>query len=157
MLFEHLNLPFAKKIKSGYKTDQETLRKLVNYHPAIKNIIEYRNITKLYNTYLDGLVPYIKKDGKIHTTYKQNMTRTGRLSSAEPNMQNIPARDMEGKKIKKAFFPSNDVLMSCDYSQIELRVLAHCSGDANLIEAYREEKDIHRITASQVFHNKRDA
>ena len=152
VLFEHLNLPFAKKIKSGYKTDQETLRKLVDYHPAIKNIIEYRNITKLYNTYLDGLVPYIKKDGKIHTTYKQNMTRTGRLSSAEPNMQNIPARDMEGKKIKKAFFPSNDILMSCDYSQIELRLLAHISGSKELQSAFINGEDIHTKVAADI-HN----
>ena len=151
ILFEKLNLPFAKKNKSGsYKTDVDTLKKLVNYHPVIRDILEFRNLNKLYTTYLEGLIPYIREDGKIHTIYKQNLTRTGRLSSVEPNMQNIPAKDSEGRKIKKAFYPEYDYLLSCDYSQIELRLLAHISKSKELIEAYLNDEDIHTKVAADI-------
>ena len=151
ILFEKLNLPYAKKNKSGgYKTDVDTLKKLVNYHPVISDILEFRNLNKLYTTYLEGLIPYIREDGKIHTIYKQNLTRTGRLSSVEPNMQNIPAKDSEGRKIKKAFYPEYDYLLSCDYSQIELRLLAHISKSKELIEAYLNDEDIHTKVAADI-------
>ena len=151
ILFEKLNLPYAKKNKSGgYKTDVDTLKKLVNYSPVISDILEFRNLNKLYTTYLEGLIPYIKEDGKIHTIYKQNLTRTGRLSSVEPNMQNIPAKDSEGRKIKKAFYPEYDYLLSCDYSQIELRLLAHISKSQELINAYLNDEDIHTKVAADI-------
>lgn len=151
ILFEKLNLPFAKKNKSGaYKTDVDTLKKLVNYHPIIRDILEFRNLNKLYTTYLEGLIPYIREDGKIHTIYKQNLTRTGRLSSVEPNMQNIPAKDSEGRKIKKAFYPEYDYLLSCDYSQIELRLLAHISKSKELIRTYLNDEDIHTKVAADI-------
>ena len=151
ILFEKLNLPYAKKNKSGgYKTDVDTLKKLVNYHPVISDILEFRNLNKLYTTYLEGLIPYIREDGKIHTIYKQNLTRTGRLSSVEPNMQNIPTKDSEGRKIKKAFYPEYDYLLSCDYSQIELRLLAHISKSKELIEAYLNDEDIHTKVAADI-------
>ena len=151
ILFEKLNLPFAKKNKSGgYKTDVDTLKKLVNYSPVINDILEFRNLNKLYTTYLEGLIPYIFSDGKIHTIYKQNLTRTGRLSSVEPNMQNIPAKDSEGRKIKKAFYPEYDYLLSCDYSQIELRLLAHISKSQELINAYLNDEDIHTKVAADI-------
>src|SRR5574344_629663 len=113
ILFDKLGLPYGKKNKSGYVTDAKVLQKLVNVHPIINDILEYRNLTKLYNTYLEGLKDYIHPDGKIHTIYKQNLTRTGRLSSVEPNMQNIPARDEDGRKVRLAFLLSNDVFLSC--------------------------------------------
>ena len=128
ILFEKLNLPFAKKTKTGYKTDVSILNKLYNY-PIANKILEYRGLAKIKSTYLEGLSNYIREDGKIHTIYKQNLTRTGRLSSVEPNLQNIPARDEEGKKIRKAFLPEYDMFLSSDYSQMELRVMAHISGD----------------------------
>ncbi len=149
VLFEDLGLP-GKKTKTGYKTDADTLKKLVNLNPVINDILEYRALTKIYNTYLEGLIPYIKSDGKIHTIYKQNLTRTGRLSSVEPNMQNIPAKDEEGRKIKKAFFPTNDLLLSCDYSQIELRLLAHISGSKELQQAFINDEDIHTRVAADI-------
>lgn len=151
VLFEDLHLPYAKKNKSGgYKTDVDTLKKLVNYHPVISDILEFRNLNKLYTTYLEGLIPYIQEDGKIHTIYKQNLTRTGRLSSVDPNMQNIPAKDSEGRKIKKAFTPEYDYLLSCDYSQIELRLLAHISKSEELIKAYQNNEDIHTKVAADI-------
>ena len=151
ILFEKLGLPFKKTNKSGsYKTDASTLHKLIEYHPIIEKLLEYRNISKLYSTYLEGLDVFIKEDSKIHTIYKQTLTRTGRLSSAEPNLQNIPVRDEEGRKIRKAFIPSNDLLLSMDYSQIELRILAHISGSEELINAFRNGQDIHTKVAADI-------
>jgi len=151
ILFEKMGLPFGKKNKSGsYKTDVDTLKKLINVHPVIKDILEFRNLNKLYTTYLEGLVPYIESDGKIHTTYKQNLTRTGRLSSVEPNMQNIPAKDSDGKKVRCAFYPEYDYFLSCDYSQIELRLLAHISKSTDLIQAYINDEDIHTKVAADI-------
>ncbi len=150
VLFERLDLPYKKKNKTGYTTDAKTLNKLINIHPIIKEILDYRNITKLYNTYLLGLKDYILDDQKIHTIYRQNLTRTGRLSSAEPNLQNIPARDEDGRKIRQAFLPSNDLLMSCDYSQIELRILAHVSKSKELQDAFIKGEDIHSRVAADI-------
>ena len=129
------------------------LDKLAPEYPIVAYIFEYRQLTKLKSTYADGLANYIKEDGRIHTSFNQTITVTGRLSSTEPNLQNIPMRIELGRLIRKAFLPAKGcVFMDADYSQIELRVLAHMSGDEKLIEAYREAQDIHRITASQVFH-----
>ena len=129
------------------------LDKLAPEYPIVADILEYRQLTKLKSTYADGLANYIKEDGRIHTSFNQTITVTGRLSSTEPNLQNIPMRIELGRLIRKAFLPAKGcVFMDADYSQIELRVLAHMSGDEKLIEAYREAQDIHRITASQVFH-----
>ena len=153
ILFEKLQLPYGKKTKTGYSTSAEVLEKLRFESPIVEKILEYRQLTKLKSTYADGLSVYIDMDGRIRTTFNQTITATGRLSSTEPNLQNIPIRMELGRQIRKVFVPKEGcVFLDADYSQIELRVLAHCSGDANLIEAYREEKDIHRITASQVFH-----
>lgn len=151
ILFEKLNIPHGKLIKSGYKTDAATLTKLYDKHPIIKDILEYRNLNKLYTTYLEGLEPFIKDDGKIHTIYKQTLTRTGRLSSVEPNLQNIPTRHEEGKKIRKAFIPENDLFLSIDYSQIELRLLAHISKSEELIETFRKDGDIHTKVAADIY------
>ncbi len=151
ILFEKLKLPFAKKIPSGYKTDVSVLNKLVDYHPIIKKLLDYRALTKIKSTYLGGLANFIKEDGKIHTIYKQNLTRTGRLSSVEPNLQNIPARDDEGKKIRKAFLPVNDLFLSADYSQMELRVLAHVSGSKELQQAFINDEDIHTRVAADMY------
>lgn len=151
ILFEKLELPFAKKTKTGYKTDVSILNKLVDYHPIINKILEYRGLTKIKSTYLEGLANYIREDGKIHTIYKQNLTRTGRLSSVEPNLQNIPARDEEGRKIRKAFLPVNDLFLSADYSQMELRVLAHVSGSKELQQAFINDEDIHTRVASDIY------
>ena len=156
ILFETLGLKHAKKTKSGYSTDSKVLDKLVGEHPIIPLIIEYRNITKLYSTYIEGLSNYIMEDGKIHTIYKQTLTRTGRLSSIEPNLQNIPARDELGKLVRKAFLPSNDLFLSADYSQIELRILAHISNSKELIEAFKNGEDIHTFVASDIFGVKKD-
>ena len=150
ILFEKLNLPFAKKTKTGYKTDVSILNKLINY-PIARMILEYRGLTKIKSTYLEGLANYIREDGKIHTIYKQNLTRTGRLSSVEPNLQNIPARDEEGRKIRKAFLPVNDCFLSSDYSQMELRVLAHVSGCKKLQEAFIKDEDIHTRVAADIY------
>ena len=150
VLFEKLELPYGKKNKSAYSTDAKILQKLVGIHPIINDILEYRNVTKLYSTYLVGLKDYIHEDGKIHTIYKQNLTRTGRLSSVEPNLQNIPARDEDGRKVRMAFKPSNDLLMSCDYSQIELRILAHISGSKELQQAFIKNEDIHSRVAADI-------
>ncbi len=149
ILFEKLNLPFAKKTKTGYKTDVSVLNKLYNY-PIANKILEYRGLAKIKSTYLEGLANYIKEDGKIHTIYKQNLTRTGRLSSVEPNLQNIPTRDEEGKKIRKAFLPEYDMFLSSDYSQMELRVMAHISGDKNLQQAFINNEDIHTRVAADI-------
>jgi DNA polymerase-1 len=151
VLFEKLKLPGGKKGPKSYKTDVKVLHKLINEHPIIKKILEYRNLSKIYSTYLEGLANYIKEDGKIHTIFKQNYTRTGRLSSIEPNLQNIPVRDEEGRKIRKAFLPENDLLLSVDYSQIELRLLAHISGSKDLIEAFVNDEDIHTKVAADIY------
>ena len=150
VLFEHLALAKGTKNKTGYKTDAKVLEKLIGKHPIIEKILEYRNLTKLNSTYIQGLVPYILSDGKIHTIYKQTLTRTGRLSSTEPNLQNIPIREELGRKIRKAFVPCNDLLLSADYSQIELRILAHISGSAGLIDAFKHDADIHTRVASEI-------
>ena len=150
VLFEELGLPGGKKGAKTYKTDVKVLNKLVNAHPIIKKILAYRNLSKIYSTYLEGLETYIKKDGKIHTIFKQNYTRTGRLSSIEPNLQNIPARDEEGRKVRKAFLPVNDLILSVDYSQIELRLLAHISKSEDLIKAFVNGEDIHTKVAADI-------
>ena len=152
ILFEKLNLPYGKKNKSGgYTTDADVLKKLVNY-PIVNCILEYRALTKLYSTYIDGMINCIREDGKIHTIYTQTLTRTGRLSSIEPNLQNIPMRSEYGRLIRKAFIPeSNCVILSSDYSQIELRVFAHLSGVNDLINAFNEGIDIHTKTAMDIF------
>ena len=153
ILFEKMQMPGGKKTKTGYSTAADVLDKLAPEYPIVADILEYRQLTKLKSTYADGLANYIKEDGRIHTSFNQTITVTGRLSSTEPNLQNIPMRIELGRLIRKAFLPAKGcVFMDADYSQIELRVLAHMSGDEKLIEAYREAQDIHRITASQVFH-----
>lgn len=150
VLFDRLALPHGKRNSRGYKTDVKILNKLVGVHPIIEKILEYRNLTKMNSTYLEGLSTFIEDDEKIHTIYKQNLTRTGRLSSIEPNMQNIPARDEEGRKIRKAFLPCNDLLYSADYSQIELRILAHISGSKELQDAFINGLDIHSKVAADI-------
>ena len=153
ILFEKLQMPNGKKTKTGYSTAAEVLDRLAPDYPIVAEILEYRQLTKLKSTYADGLANYIKEDGRIHTSFNQTITATGRLSSTEPNLQNIPMRIELGRLIRKAFLPKEGyVFMDSDYSQIELRVLAHMSGDEKLIEAYQKAQDIHRITASQVFH-----
>lgn len=153
ILFEKLRLPFGKKTKTGYSTNAEILEKLQCEHPVVAMVLEYRQLTKLKSTYADGLAGYIKEDGRIHGRFHQTITATGRISSTEPNLQNIPIRMELGRKIRKVFIPQEDyVFLDADYSQIELRVLAHMSQDERLITAYKEAKDIHRITASEVFH-----
>ncbi len=153
ILFEKLGLPEGKKTKTGYSTAAEVLERLAPDYPIVADILEYRQLTKLKSTYADGLVGCIGPDGRIHTTFNQTITATGRLSSTEPNLQNIPMRIELGRLIRKAFVPKKGyVFVDADYSQIELRVLAHLSGDEKLIEAYQQAQDIHRITASQVFH-----
>ncbi|GMQ63380.1 DNA polymerase I [Vallitalea maricola] len=154
ILFEKLELPIIKKTKTGYSTAAEVLDKLKSEHPIINKISEYRQLTKLKSTYADGLFDYIgKDDSRIHSTFKQTITSTGRISSIEPNLQNIPIRMDIGREIRKVFVPREDyVFIDADYSQIELRLLAHLSEDETLIEAYNNHQDIHRLTASQVFH-----
>ena len=154
ILFEKLQMPHAKKTKTGYSTSAEVLEKLRFEDPIVEMILEYRQLTKLKSTYADGLESDIdEKDGRIHTTFNQNVTATGRLSSTEPNLQNIPIRMELGRQIRKVFVPQDGyVFLDADYSQIELRVLAHMSEDETLIEAYRENADIHRTTAALVFH-----
>ena len=153
ILFEKMNMPFAKKTKTGYSTSADILEKLRCEHPVIDKILEYRQLTKLKSTYADGLSAYIQEDGRIHGKFNQTIAATGRISSTEPNLQNIPIRMELGKEIRKVFVPKEGyVFLDADYSQIELRVLAHMSGDETLINAYKEGLDIHRITASQVFH-----
>lgn len=153
ILFEKLRLPFAKKTKTGYSTAADILEKLQSEHPVISMILEYRQLTKLKSTYADGLAVYIRDDERIHGRFNQTIAATGRISSTDPNLQNIPVRMELGRKIRKVFIPKEDfIFLDADYSQIELRVLAHLSGDERLINAYKEAKDIHRITASEVFH-----
>lgn len=153
ILFEKMGLPGGKKTKTGYSTAADVLEKLAPDHAIVSDILEYRQLTKLKSTYADGLAGYIGEDGRIHSSFNQTITATGRISSTEPNLQNIPIRMELGRLIRKVFVPEEGcVFLDADYSQIELRVLAHCSGDERLIQAYQEEKDIHRITASQVFH-----
>ncbi len=153
ILFEKMKLPGGKKTKTGYSTAADVLEKLAGEYPIVTLILEYRQLTKLKSTYADGLAVYIGEDGRIHSTFNQTITATGRISSTEPNLQNIPIRMELGRLIRKVFIPKEGcVFVDADYSQIELRVLAHISGDETLIQAYREAKDIHRITASQVFH-----
>lgn len=153
ILFEKLNLPYGKKNKSGsYSTDVNVLNKLKDFSPIISLILEYRSLTKLNSTYVDGIVDLVKDDGKIHTIYTQVLTRTGRLSSIEPNLQNIPARSEYGRLIRKAFLPEdNSVIMSSDYSQIELRIFAHLSHAKELIDAFNSNMDIHTKTAMDIF------
>ena len=151
VLFEKLEIAKGKKNKTGYKTDIKVLEKLVDKHPIIEKILEYRNLSKLKSTYIEGLSNYILSDGKIHTIYKQTLTRTGRLSSTDPNLQNIPVREELGRNIRKAFLPENDCLLSADYSQVELRVMASLSNCKSLIVAFQNDEDIHTHVASEVF------
>ncbi|MEW9123033.1 MAG: DNA polymerase, partial [Thermotaleaceae bacterium] len=154
VLFDKLKLPVVKKTKTGYSTNIEVLEKLSKKHPIIDKIIEYRQYVKLKSTYVDGLTDVINEETKkIHSSFNQTVTATGRISSTEPNLQNIPVRLEMGREIRKVFIPSNTnfVLLDADYSQIELRVLAHISQDKDLIEAFQKELDIHTITASKVF------
>ena len=153
ILFEKMDLPHkAKKGRNGYSTNHDTLMKLYDLHPIIPLILEYRNLIKLMTTYMNNLKDYVMSDSKIHTIFKQTITRTGRLSSAEPNLQNIPIRTEEGKEIRKAFLPEEDsVILTSDYSQIELRILAHISGCKNLISAFNNSEDIHTKVASDIY------
>ena len=152
ILFEKLQLPVGKKTKTGYSTAVDVLEDLAALSPVVAKILEYRQINKVQSTYVKGLIPQIADDGKIHTRYVQDLTQTGRLSSVDPNLQNIPVRLEEGRKIRKAFVPSQDsLLLSSDYSQIELRVLAHISADEHLIDAFKHGADIHTSTAMRVF------
>ena len=151
ILFDKLKLPHAKKNKIGYVTDADTLKKLID-SPIVNKILEYRALAKLYSTYIEGIISTIREDNKIHTIYTQTLTRTGRLSSIEPNLQNIPMRSEYGRLIRKAFLPEDDsVILSADYSQIELRVFAHLSGVKDLIEAFKNNEDIHTKTAMDIF------
>lgn len=153
ILFEKLQLPGGRKTKSGYSTAADVLEKMAPDHPIVSDILEYRQLAKLKSTYADGLSAFIGPDGRIHSTFNQTITATGRISSTEPNLQNIPVRMELGRLIRKVFLPADGcVFIDADYSQIELRVLAHMSGDEKLIAAYRQAEDIHRITASEVFH-----
>lgn len=153
VLFEKMQLPGGKKTKTGYSTAADVLEKLAPEHPVVADILEYRGLTKLKSTYADGLGACIAADGRIHSSFNQTITATGRISSTEPNLQNIPMRMELGRQIRKVFVPEDGfVFTDADYSQIELRILAHMSKDEQLIEAYRTAQDIHRITASKVFH-----
>ena len=148
-----MGIPGGKKTKTGYSTSADILEKLAPDYPVIRKILEYRQLTKLKSTYADGLANFISEDGRIHGTFNQTITATGRISSTEPNLQNIPIRMEIGKAFRKVFVPKEGYLfLDADYSQIELRLLAHISGDENLIEAYKSAQDIHRITAAKVFH-----
>ncbi len=153
ILFEKMGIPGGRKTKTGYSTAADILEKLAPEQPIVKDILEYRQLAKLKSTYADGLGAVIREDGRIHSTFNQTITATGRISSTEPNLQNIPVRMELGRLIRKVFVPEDGyVFLDADYSQIELRVLAHMSGDEKLIQAYKEAQDIHRLTASQVFH-----
>ena len=151
VLFEKLNLPHKKKTASGYSTAIDVLKKLKDKHPIINQIIEYRKLSKIYGTYVEGLINTVSSDNKIHTIYTQNLTRTGRLSSIEPNLQNIPVRDDYGRLIRKAFIPTYDYILGADYSQIELRILAHMANVPALKEAFHNKLDIHAKTASDIY------
>lgn len=153
ILFEKLGLPAEKKTKSGYSTAADVLEKLAPEHKIVADVLEYRGLAKLKSTYADGLAAFIESDGRIHTSFNQTITATGRISSTKPNLQNIPMRTELGRLIRKVFVPKDScVFADADYSQIELRILAHMSEDQGLISAYHEGDDIHRITASKVFH-----
>ena len=157
ILFEKLEIPYPKKKKTSYSTAREILDKIVDYHPIVEKIIEHRTLNKIYTTYIVGIKNCVKEDGKLHTIYTQTLTRTGRLSSIEPNLQNIPIRYKEGKEIRKAFIPEeNSVFLSSDYSQIELRMFAHMSGEQNLIDASKHHLDIHTKTAMDIYHVSKD-
>lgn len=157
ILFEKLEIPYPKKKKTSYSTAREILDKIVDYHPIVEKIIEHRTLNKIYTTYIAGIKNCVKEDGKLHTIYTQTLTRTGRLSSIEPNLQNIPIRYKEGKEIRKAFIPEeNSVFLSSDYSQIELRMFAHMSGEQNLIDAFKHHLDIHTKTAMDIYHVSKD-
>lgn len=153
ILFEKLDLPVIKKTKTGYSTNAEVLEQLKDKHPIIEKVIYYRQITKLNSTYVEGLKNVVDSDGAIHSSFNQTVTTTGRLSSTEPNLQNIPIKYEMGREIRKVFIPKEkgDIILSCDYSQIELRVLAHMANDENMINAFKHHSDIHRKTASEVF------
>ncbi|EMT38699.1 DNA polymerase I [Thermoanaerobacter thermohydrosulfuricus] len=152
-LFEKLNLPVIKKTKTGYSTDSEVLEQLVPYNDVVSDIIEYRQLTKLKSTYIDGFLPLMDENNRVHSNFKQMVTATGRISSTEPNLQNIPIREEFGRQIRRAFIPrtKDGYIVSADYSQIELRVLAHVSGDEKLIESFMNNEDIHLRTAAEVF------
>ncbi|MBR5015279.1 MAG: DNA polymerase I, partial [Clostridia bacterium] len=151
-LFERMGIPAKKKTKSGYSTAAEVLEELADDYPVVADILEYRMVAKLKSTYCDGLVACIAEDGRIHSTLNQTETRTGRISSIEPNLQNIPVRKPLGSELRKFFVAKPGyLLIDADYSQIELRVLAHMADDANMIAAFESGEDIHRVTASQVF------
>ena len=153
ILFEKLKLPFAKKTKTGYSTSADILEKLRTEDPIVDKILDYRQLSKLKSTYADGLVVFIEDDKRIHGKFNQTITATGRISSTEPNLQNIPIRMELGRQLRKVFVPKDGyIFLDADYSQIELRVLAHMSGDEELINAYKNGDDIHRSTASKVFH-----
>lgn len=153
ILFEKMKLPHGKKTKTGYSTAADVLEKLAPEYPIVRQILDYRQLTKLNSTYAEGLYGFIQEDGRIHGTFNQTITATGRISSTEPNLQNIPVRMELGREIRKIFVPEEGyVFVDADYSQIELRILAHMSGDERLIGAYRDAQDIHAITASEVFH-----
>lgn len=159
ILFEKLNLPPIKKTKTGYSTSADVLEKLQDSHEIIPKLLHYRQVSKLKSTYVDGLLKVIHPEtNKIHTTFNQAITQTGRLSSTEPNLQNIPIRLEEGRKIRRAFVSSEDnwVILAADYSQIELRVLAHMAGDKGLLEAFQNNMDVHTKTAMDVFHVEED-
>ena len=153
ILFEKMGLPVIKKTKTGYSTAVDVLEKLAHQAPIVELILEYRQLAKLNSTYVEGLQAYIQEDGKIHTRFVQNLTQTGRLSSVDPNLQNIPIRTKEGRRIRYAFLPEHDdwKILSSDYSQIELRVLAHIAGDKHMIDAFKNNVDIHTNTAMRVF------
>ena len=153
VLFEDLKIPYPKKVKDNkYATSKDILDKILNEHPIVNKVLEYRTLAKLYTNYAVGLQNEIREDGRIHTIFTQTLTRTGRLSSIEPNLQNIPARNEYSKLIRKAFLPDeNSLLLSSDYSQVELRIFAHMSHEANLIQAFIDGKDIHTKTASDIF------
>jgi DNA polymerase-1 len=154
ILFEKLNLPVIRRIKTGYSTDARVLQELSLYHPIAAHLLKYRTMHKLKTTYIDGLRALIRPEtGKVHTTFNQTVTATGRLSSKDPNLQNIPVRVEEGRRVREAFTPSREgnLFLAADYSQIELRIMAHLSGDTNLIDAFQREQDIHTRTAAEVF------
>ena len=153
VLFDKMGMPHGKKTKTGYSTSAKVLENLAEDYPFVRSILEYRQLTKLSSTYAEGLTRFVSDDGRIHGTFNQTVTATGRISSTDPNLQNIPIRVELGRMIRKAFVPREGcVFIDADYSQVELRILAHLSGDKKLIEAYKNAQDIHRTTASQVFH-----
>ena len=154
ILFEKIGLPVVRRIKTGYSTDARTLQELAAYHPIAAKLVQYRTVSKLISTYIDGLRPLIKPEtGRIHTTFNQTVTATGRLSSSDPNLQNIPTRFAEGRRLREAFNVSgkDNILLSADYSQIELRIMAHLSKDGGLLDAFQRDQDVHTRTAADVF------